>query len=104
MVYNIISCKGWETATSVGLSFGTCMIAKLLLVVLFFALALIRKWGAEIMGISYSFLLSLIAGLAVYLIMVTIIGNPGISLGIGLVAGIAGGYLGGMFMPDGDGE
>ena len=104
MVYNILTCAGWETATSIGLSFGACMQAKFLAVILFFLLAIIRKWGAEMMGISYSFILSEITGIVVYLILVTITGSPGISLGIGLVAGLAGGYFGGMFMPDGGGE
>lgn len=101
MVYNIITCAGWETATSLGLSFGACMQSKFLAVLLFFILAIIRKWGAEMMGISYSFIISEVAGLVVYLVIVTITGNAGISLLIGLLAGIGGGLLGGTFMPDG---
>lgn len=100
MVYNLISCAGWETVTSIGLSFGTCMLAKLMVIVLFFVLALIRKWGVEMSGLSYSFVISIVAGMVGYLIVVTFLGNPGISFAIGLVAGLAGGYFGGMFLPD----
>ena len=104
LAYNILTCKGWETATSIGLSFGGCMQAKLLGVILFFILAIIRKWGAEMMGISYSFLISEIAGMLAFVLVVTLTGNAGISLLIGLVVGILGGLIGGGFLPDGGGE
>ena len=102
MVYNILNCRGWETVDSIGLSFGTCMQAKLFAVFIFFILALFRKWGAEMFGLSYNFIISQVAGLLVYVIIVSLTGATGLSFILGLVAGIAGGFIGGMFFPDGE--
>jgi len=103
MPYNILSCKGFiEEIGSVGLNFGPCFSAKIGFVILFFLIAVIRKWGAEEWGIDYNFWLSLIAGLLSYFIVVTIIGNFKISFAIGLAVAVVVGYGAGYFIGGSD--
>ena len=54
MVYNILSCGGFETGAG-WVAGGGCLSSRLGLVFLFFLVAVIRKWGAEEMGIDFSF-------------------------------------------------
>ena len=93
--YNVLSCKGFETSESIGLSFGPCAFAKLGFVLLFFINAFIRKWGGEEAGIDYSFFGGLIGGLGSYFILITILGSFKIALIVGLAVMALGGYLGG---------
>ncbi len=95
MAYNIISCSGFEDRMA-------CAAAKLLGVVLFFLLAMVRKWGGEMMGLSFSLLAAAVVGMGVYLIVISLFGNVGIAFGIGLLAGVAGGYVGGIFFEGGE--
>ena len=73
--YNLLSCKGFEAADSMGISFGPCAQAKLGLVLLFFITAFVRKWGGEEMGVDFSFAGGLIGGLLSYFIIITLIGT-----------------------------
>ena len=93
--YNILSCKGFETADSIGMSFGACAQAKIGIVLLFFVNALVRKWGGEEAGMDYSFVGGLIGGLGSYFIMISLLGSFKIAFIIGLVVMALGGYLGG---------
>ena len=97
MVYNIMTCAGFVDRMG-------CGGAKLLAVLLFFILAIIRKWGGEMMGISFSLLISAAVGMVAYVILTSLTGNLGISFIVGLIAGVAGGYVGGMFFGGEGGE
>ena len=94
--YNILSCKGFETADSLGLSFGPCAQAKLGMVILFFITAIVRKWGGEEIGLDFSFAGGLIGGLLSYFIVISIFGSFNIALIVGLIGMALGGYCGGM--------
>ena len=100
-LYNVLSCKGFETAESIGLSFGPCAQAKIGFVILFFINALVRKWGGEEVGMDFSFFGGLIGGLGSYFIVISILGSFKIALIIGLVAMLIGGYLGGSLFGEG---
>ena len=106
MPYNIISCKGFiaENASTTMDIGGACSKAKLILVLLFFLNAVVRKWGGEEAGLDYNFLGGLIGGLVGYLIPLTIFGNVTISFFIGLVCMLIGGYCSSMFLGGGDSE
>lgn len=95
--YNLISCSGWEATGSGWVGSAPCIKAKIGIVLLFFVICLIRKWGAEEIGIGFSLLFGLIGGLVPYFLIITIFGSFKAALVIGLVGGLAGGYLGGMF-------
>jgi len=101
--YNLVSCKGFETAESIGLSFGPCAQGKIGLVLLFFINAIVRKWGGEEMGIDYSFIGGLIGGLVSYFIVISFLGSFNIAMIIGLVGMAIGGYLGGSLFGGGEG-
>lgn len=92
--YNILSCKGFEVADSIGISFGPCAQAKLVLVLIFFLNAFVRKWGSEEFGMEYSFVGGLIGGLGSFFIAISFIGNLKLALIIGLVCMLLGGFLG----------
>lgn len=95
MAYNIMTCGGWEGVTG-WIASGDCMKARISIVILFFVLAIIRKWGFEEWGGEFAFWASLVIGIPLYLILITITGNFKIALVVGLIAGIAAGYFGGV--------
>ena len=97
MPYNLISCSGWEAKVGSYVGSSGCIKARLGFVLLFFVLAILRRWGGEEIGISFSFILALIGGLIPYFLIVTIFGSFKVALGLGLLGGIAGGYIGGLF-------
>lgn len=102
-IYNVISCKGFETAESVGLSFGQCALAKLGFVLIFFINALVRKWGGEEAGMDYSFFGGLVGGFVSYFFVISFLGNFKIAFIIGIVGLLIGGYLGGSIFGGGEG-
>ena len=102
-IHNVISCKGFETADKVGLTFGPCAQAKLGLVFLFFINALIRKWVGEEMGIDYSFWGGLGGGCVAYLVVISIFGHFWASFIAGMVGMLVFGFLGGVISSGGDG-
>jgi hypothetical protein len=90
-MYNIISCAGFEAAEGF-FTTGGCMAARLGIVILFFVIAMIRKWGAEEWGIPFNFFAGLIGGLVSYFIVVTITGGFKFAFLIGLIVSVALGY------------
>jgi|TARA_R100000750_G_scaffold3588_1_gene2934 uncharacterized membrane protein len=96
LVYNIISCAGFVAGS------GGCMKSKLGFVLLFFIIAILRKWGGEETEIQFSFLFALILSLFPYLIIVTILGSMKIAMITGLVGGVIGGYGAGRLFTGGD--
>lgn len=103
-LYNIISCSGFPDSAveKVTLAFGACAGARLALVGLFFINALVRKWGGEEVGLDYNFWLGLGGAFIGYLIMITLTGKAGLSMIIGIVVMLIGGYLGGGILGGGD--
>jgi hypothetical protein len=105
MVYNILNCKGWETAGDAVGWFnigGACMKARIGLVFLFFLIAIIRKWGGEEIGIEFNFLFALILSFLPYLLIVFLFGSFKFAMIIGLVGALVGGYGAGMFFGGGE--
>lgn len=105
MPYNIINCGGWasEAAATGWMASTDCLKGRIGVVLLFFIVALVRKWGGEEMGFEFSFLFALIFGLLTYLIVITISGSFKFALGLGLVTSLIGGYGAGIFF-GGEGE
>jgi len=103
-MYNIMTCSGWQTNLGSWIAAGGCMKARLGIIILFFLLAIVRKWGGEEMGIEFNFIIALVAGILPYIIVVTFFGSFQIALLVGIIAGLAGGYgLGAVFGGGGDG-
>ena len=100
--YNLLSCKGFETAESISVSFGPCAKAKLGLVLLFFVNAFIRKWIGEEMGIDYSFWGGLGGAMGAYIVLTTITGNFLVSLIAGATGMVVFGFLGGKIFSGGN--
>lgn len=100
--YNILSCKGFETADSLGISFGPCAQAKLGIVILFFITAIVRRWGGEELDVDFSFAGGLIGGLFSYFIIISIFGLFKVAFIIGIVGMLIGGYCGGLIFGDGE--
>jgi len=103
-LYNLLSCKGFgaEAIEKTTLSFGPCAGARLGLVALFFINALVRKWGGEEVGLDYNFWLGFAGGFLGYVITITFSGMVGLSMIIGIVAMLLGGYFGGSLFGGGD--
>ncbi len=101
-MYNMLSCRGFEEADKVGLSFGICAQAKIMAVVLFFINAIIRKWVGEEMGVDYSFFGGLGGSLLAYIIVISITGSVLISFIVGMVSMLVFGFLGGRIFGGGD--
>ena len=100
MPYNILTCNGFGEAIAssgiAGIGSGDCIKARLGLVMLFFIIAIVRRWGGEEIGLNYNFWISLLCGLILYFIIVTFTGSFKIAMGIGLVGALVGGYGGGI--------
>jgi len=101
MVYSLLTCSGFSTLTGY-IAGGSCIKARLGLVILFFLIAIIRKWGGEEMGVDFSFLFAIIGGLLPYFIVVTLFGSFKIGLLIGIVGALVGGYGAGVFLGGSD--
>jgi len=93
-LYNLLSCKGFiEENASITFDIGgACSSARLVLVVLFFINALVRKWGGEELDIEYNFWMGMIGAILGYLVPLTFSGSIKFSFLIGLLAMLAGGY------------
>ena len=102
MPYNIINCQGWEEVGTGWVANSPCLKARIGLVLLFFIIAIVRKWGGEEVGLSFSFLFALIGGILPYFIIITIFGSFKFAMVSGLIGELAGGYLGGMFFGGGE--
>lgn len=99
-MYNPLTCSGWEGGAAGWFSSGACFKSKIGFVLLFFLLAIMRKWGGEEMGISFNFFLSLVCGLVPYLFVIILFGSFKIALIVGIIGGLAGGYGGGLLGGD----
>jgi len=100
MAYNMLTCAGWEAAGKGWVAGGACLKGRLMIVVLFFIMVLVRKWGGEEMGIEFNFVIAAIGSILLHIILVTITGNVKIAFVVGLVGGIALGYLSGTIFGD----
>lgn len=104
MAYNPLTCSGWIAEGTGWVATSDCMKARLGFVLLFFIIAVIRKWGGDEVGISFSFLFALICGMLPYLIILIIFGSFKIAFIIGLGGALAGGYGGGLFFESDGGD
>ncbi len=98
MPYNLLNCAGFDgsgVASFVGNT--SCIKARLGLVILFFLIAIIRRWGGEEVGLEFSFALALIGGLLPYFLIVTIFGSFKLALVIGIAGALLLGYGAGYF-------
>lgn len=101
-LYNPISCSGFISETTGFVASGSCMKSRIGFVLLFFIIAILRKWGGEELGVSFSFAFALIGGLLPYLIVIVLFGSFKIALVIGIVGGVVGGYGGGLLFEGGE--
>lgn len=107
-VHNLFTCQGFKVnnAANMGIaSFdigGPCSMGKLGLVLLFFIFAIIRKWGGEEIGMSYSLLWSSIIGMGAYFLIITFMGSFKLAMLGGLIIGIAAGYGAGFITGEGE--
>jgi hypothetical protein len=95
--HNIMTCGGWATKATamgpVGLDIGgPCSMAKLGLVLLFFIVALTRKWGGEEVGLDFNFWWSLGLSFLAYFLVVTFTGSTQVAMFAGIVGMLIGGY------------
>lgn len=98
MVYNPVTCKGWEEATTGWFANGGCLSGRLGFVLLFFIVAMMRKWVFEMFQIPYNLLAGIVGAELSYLIVIILFGNFKWAFAIGLIMAIVGGVLGAMFM------
>ncbi len=101
-LYNLISCSGFNEAAG-WVAGAECAKGRIGVVILFFLIAIIRKWGGEEMGFDFSLLFALIGGLGTYLVLITLFGSLKLAFGIGLLAALILGYGGGTIFGGGDG-
>lgn len=104
-MYNPVTCHGWEDSTAGWIASGGCLGGRIGFVLLFFIIAILRKWVFETTGIPYNFFIGLLAGEFSYLIVLIIFGAFKWALIVGLVASIVGGIVGaGMYGESESGE
>lgn len=96
MPYNILTCSGFSEQTTGWVASMPCMKARIGIIILFFLISILRKWGGEELGIGFSFIFALIFGLFPYFLIVTIFGSFKIALVIGILGALIGGYGAGL--------
>jgi len=92
--YNLISCKGLGLAHG-WFGGGTCIKARLGIVILFFLLAILNKWLFGMMGIVFNLWVAVAGGVISYFLIVSIIGSFKAALALGIVIGLVAGFFGG---------
>jgi len=92
-LYNLMSCSGFGSDFM-----GGCSMGWLGLVMLFFIVAVLRKWGGEEVGIGFNFLFALIGGIIPYFILITLFGSFKIAFLVGLLLALVFGYGVGLFI------
>lgn len=100
-MYNIISCSGWTSNAVSFVGSSGCIKSRIGLVILFFLIAIVRKWGGEEIGISYNFVMGLIGGILPYIIIVILFGSFKIALVVGILGALLLGYGSGLIFGDG---
>ena len=95
---NLLTCSGFTEKIGSWVASSDCMKARIGLVLLFFVICIIRRWGGEEIGIGFSFLFGMIGSIVPYFLIITIFGSFKIALVIGIVGGLVGGYVGGMLL------
>ena len=96
---NMFTGKGLDMGF--GGSFGFAWLGG---VIIFFVMALARKWlFEETLQMPFSFIVSEVAGILSYIIAMSLLCSPKFALLIGLAAGLAGGYFGGLMFDDSGG-
>ena len=99
MVYNLMTCEGFDTGFFAG-----CSLAWLGLAVLFFILAFSRKGIEDMLGTEFNFMWSVVVGVALYVLLITFTGAFKWALLAGIVGGLAGGFLLAPVFGGGEGE
>ena len=102
MVYNILTCSGWENEAGGFMASAPCFKSKLGIVILFFLFAIVKKWVGEEAGIPFSLMFGILIGLLPYLVMVFLFGSFKLAFLVGLLGGLGGGYLGGVMFGGGE--
>lgn len=105
MGYNLLTCAGFAgegKASALDLVSGGCIKARLGIVILFFIVAMIRKWGGEEVGLDFNFWFALIGAFFGYFIVITIFGSFKVAFIIAILLGCVGGYGAGYFTGSGD--
>ena len=102
-IHSLLTCSGFTETAGSFIASGDCMKSRLGFVILFFIIAIARKWGGEEMGLNFSFLFGLVGSLVPYFIVVTLFGSFKIALIVGLLGGLVGGYLLGAVFGEGEG-
>jgi len=100
-MFNPLSCAGFVTEATGWIATGDCFKIRIGFVVLFFIIAVLRKWGGEELGIDFSFLFSLLIGLGSYTLIAILFGSFKFAFLIGIIGALVGGYGGGVFFGGG---
>ena len=101
-MYNILTCQGWESSAGSYVASAPCMKARIGIVILFFLIAMVRRWGGEEMGLDFNFFGGILLGILSYIILIAVTGNFKIAFVIALILSLVGGYGGGMFFGGGE--
>lgn len=91
-LYNVVTCKGFSTELG-----GGCTQVWLMATLLFFIIAIIRKWIGEAMGIDFHFWLAIAGGMSAFIIIASIFGSAIWAFVAGLIGMIILGFGGGAF-------
>ena len=104
MVYNLATCGGWTAKVGSYVGSSSCIQGRVGLVLLFFIIAIARKWGGEEIGLEFNFWTGILFGIVPYLLIIFLTGSMKFAMVLGLLGGILGGYLGGAMFGGSDNE
>lgn len=99
MPYNLFTCKGFEGAAG-WIASKACFQARIGIVIVFFLIAILRKWVFQMAGLPYNFLIAEGSAILSYILLITLTGSSKIALGISILVGCILGYFGGVYGGD----
>lgn len=94
---NVMTCKGTAASWQDMNFLGACSLSWATGAILFFIVALSRRWIGEEMGWDYNFIGGLIGAYLPWLIIITIVGSYKFAFLGGIAGSFIGGFLGGSF-------
>lgn len=100
-ISNLVTCGGFGDVSAVGggvsVASTDCIVARLVMIVLFFVAAIIRKQVEDNFGIDFNLIGATGVGLIVYTLIITFTGSIGASFLLGIVGILVGGFGAGAF-------
>lgn len=98
MVYNMLTCGGFDLGIM-----GGCSLSWLIFGLLIFVVLISRKQLGENLGFPYNLISGFVGSLVPYILIITFSGSVKWGLVVGIIGSLAGGFIGSQFLGSSEG-